>query len=56
MKKSSIGMDLPATGPLPHDVPLELRRTAGTKTLYPPAESTYRNGFSRVTVVVASVV
>ena len=33
MKKSSIGMDEPGVGPLPHVVPAELRCTAGTKTL-----------------------
>src|SRR5258707_12770279 len=56
MKNFPIGMDRPGVGPPAHDVPTELRCTAGTKTLYCPLESTYRYGSSRVTGLVASVV
>src|SRR5690242_9248859 len=55
-KNRSIGIDVPAAGPLAHVVPDESWRTAGTKTLYFPSESTYRNGRSRVTGLVGSVV
>src|SRR3954447_13005718 len=55
-KNCSIGIDVPAVGPLSHDVPLELRRTPGTNTLRWSGEPLYRNGASRVTGLVASVV
>src|SRR5437763_16757748 len=56
IKNLSIGIDVPGAGPLLHEVPDELCCTAGTKTLYLPLESVYRNGASRVTGLVASVV
>jgi len=51
-----MGMDVPAAGPSLHVVPDEFVRGAGTKTLYLPWSSTYRNGFSRVMGLVSSVV
>src|ERR1700694_601194 len=56
MKNLLIGIDFPAAGPLPHDVPEEFRRAAGANTLYFPVASWYRNGASRVTGLVANVV
>src|SRR2546429_5449514 len=56
IKNLSIGIDVPGAGPLLQEVPDELCCTAGTKTLYLPLESVYRNGASRVTGLVASVV
>src|SRR6266480_6473835 len=56
IKNLSIGIDVPAAGPLPQEVPDELCCTPGTKTLYVPVESVYRNGASRVRGLVASVV
>ena len=38
-KKSPIGMERPAPGPVCHDVPRESRRAAGTKTWYDPPAS-----------------
>ena len=40
MKKSVIGIDEPAAGPLAQVVPEEFLWNAGTKTLKLPAEST----------------
>ena len=48
MKKLSIGIDVPAAGPLAQVVPWESRRSAGTKTLQWLYGSTYKNGFSLV--------
>src|SRR5207247_4081205 len=56
MKNLSTGIDVPGAGPLLQEVPDELCCTSGTKTLYLPLESVYRNGASRVTGLVASVV
>src|SRR5438309_11223589 len=56
MKNLSTGIDEPGAGPLLQEVPDELCCTAGTKTLYLPLESQYRNDASRVTGQVASVV
>src|SRR5438034_8067031 len=49
-------MDVPAAGPPDHEVPREFCRRAGTKTLYEPVESMYRNGFSRTTGVCPTTV
>ena len=56
IKNLSIGIDVPGAGPLLQEVPDELCCTAGTKTLYLPLESVYRNGASRVRALVANVV
>ena len=56
MKNSQIETDVPAAELLPHVVPTESRRSARTNTKYLPDESAYRNGFSRVTGLVSSVV
>src|ERR1043166_422597 len=50
------GIDVPAAGPAAHVVSTESRRSAGTKTWKWPEASRYRNGRSRVTGLVASVV
>src|SRR5262245_49048726 len=55
-KNRSIGIDVPAVGPLAHVVPDESRRSAGTNTLQFPDASDRRNGRSRVTGLVSSVV
>src|SRR3954462_9033882 len=55
-KKSLIGRERPGVEPSAHVVPRESVCALGTKTRRPPRESTYRNGFSRLAGVVASVV
>jgi hypothetical protein len=50
------GNEVPA-GVVPDQVgPVAFVRRAGTNTLYAPAPSTYRNGFSRTTGALATVV
>src|ERR1700730_987452 len=56
MKNLSIGMDEPGVGPLAHVGPEELCCTEGRNTLKWRSASMYRNGASRVTGLVASVV
>src|SRR5512135_1151477 len=56
MKNLSMEMEFPSAGPLPQVVSDESVRSAGTNTLYLPSEAMYRNGFSRVTGLVSSVV
>src|SRR5262245_22069941 len=55
-KNSESGIERPAAAPPAQVVPTESRRSAGTNTWYWPAVSRYRNGRSRVTGLVASVV
>src|SRR3954465_315987 len=55
-KNAWSGTGLPAAAPLAHVVPTELRRSAGTNTWNRPAVSRYRNGRSRGTGLVSSVV
>src|SRR4051794_29542883 len=56
MKKSLIGRERPGVEPSAHVVPREPDCALGTKTRRFPPPSTYRNGFSRLAGVVASVV
>ena len=56
MKKSSIGIDVPAVGPLPQSRPTESLLRRGHEDVVVPVESTYRYGASRVTGLVGSVV
>src|ERR1700674_5675616 len=56
MKNLSIGIEEPGVGPAAHVVPAELCCVEGTKTLKWRSESMNRNGASRVTGLVASVV
>ena len=56
MKKSEIGLAWPGVWPFAHVTPELSVWTSGTQTLKLPFESTYRNGFSRETGVVARVV
>ncbi|MFD1147709.1 hypothetical protein [Saccharothrix hoggarensis] len=55
-KKSVSGMVRPGVMPSAHDTPRVSRRADGTRTLYSPEPSTNRNGFSRLSGVVSSVV
>src|SRR5215475_2047011 len=55
-KNACSGTEVPAAAPLAQVVPTASRRSAGTNTWYRPAASRYRNGRSRVTGLVASVV
>src|SRR4051794_24482223 len=55
-KKSLSGSERPAGAAADHDVPCEFTRALGTKTRSSPRRSTYRNGFSRLGGVGASVV
>ena len=55
-KKSSIGIEWPGVGPLCQVVPLPSRCASGTKTLQWLLPSTVRNGFSRDSGFVSSVV
>src|SRR5215471_8581956 len=55
-KNRSIDSDVPAVAPPPHVVPTEACRSSGTKTRNAPLASTYRNGASRVTGLLGSVV
>src|ERR1035437_2353309 len=56
IKKFAIGIEWPGVWPPLHVVPEELNWTSGTKTLKWLFESTYRNGFSRDSGLVARVV
>ena len=56
MKKSEMGIECPGVGPLDQVVPLPFLWTSGTNTLQLPLPSTVRNGASRETGFVASVV
>src|SRR5215468_7105357 len=55
-KNAWSGIEAPAAAPLAQVVPTESRLSAGTNTWNWPAASRYRNGRSRVTGLVASVV
>src|ERR1044071_4552517 len=55
-KNSRSGTDVPAAAPSAQVVPTASRRSAGTNTWYWPAASRNRNGRSRLTGLVASVV
>src|SRR5579859_4837289 len=57
MTKSRIGIERPASGPLPaYDGPTESCWAAGTNTSYSPCASVYRNGSDCETGVVGTVV
>src|SRR3954466_8987262 len=56
MKKRDSGIARPRVGPAAQVVPRLAVCASGTKTLQCPAASTRRNGFSRETGVVGSVV
>src|SRR6185437_14886985 len=56
IKNCPILIERPASDPLVQDGPVEFRRSEGTSTRYRPPESTYRNGVSFDTGLVASVV
>src|SRR5690242_3615706 len=51
-----MGSEVPGAAPPVQSGPCAPERRAGTNTCQPPEESTYRNGFSRVTGLCATVV